>query len=178
MSNIKFFSLSLFFLLISCEVYSQAYGTAIGLRVGDGIGATLQQQIQLHTTIEAILQSSGETKKDVTLSLLGEQHHNILFKGFNFYTGGGLYYTWIQQDSNLKVQPGNPLGITGIVGLEIKLGKLVFSTDVKPSLRIAGDGGKTFEWHTGISVRYVIADRFFRNDGWMFWKKKKKKYSL
>ncbi len=172
MTGIKIFSVFLFTFIFFNEIFAQAYGTAIGLRVGDGIGATIQQQVALHTTVEGILQSSGPTKNDVSLSILGEQHHNILFKGFNFYSGGGLYYTWLQQDSNLKVQPTNPFGITGIVGLEIKLGHLVLSTDVKPSIKIAGSG-TSFEWHTGFSIRYVIADRFFRNNGWMFWKKKR-----
>ncbi len=174
MTVFKITSILFFILFCSKNIFSQAYGTAIGLRVADGIGVTLQQQVALHTTVEGILQSDGVAKKDVTLSILGEQHHSILFKGFNFYTGGGLYYSWLQQDSNLKVQPGNPVGLTGIVGLEIKLGNLVFSTDVKPSVRVLGSGGTAFEWHTGFSIRYALADRIFRNNGWMFWKKKKK----
>ncbi len=168
--------ISVLFFITFCfnNIFSQAYGTAIGMRLMDGIGATVQQQVSLHTTVEAILQSDGPTKNDVTLSLLGEQHHNILLKGFNFYTGGGVFYSWVQQDSNLKIQPGNPVGLTGIAGIEIKLGHLVFSTDVKPSVRVFGSGGMSFALHSGFSIRYVLADRIFRNNGWMFWKKRKK----
>ena len=174
MTAFKIISILFFILFRFTNIFSQAYGTAIGLRVMDGIGATVQQQVSLHTTVEGILQSDGLTKNDVTLSFLGEEHRSILFKGFNFYTGAGLYYSWLQQDSNLKIQPGNPFGLTGIAGLEIKLGHLVFSTDVKPSVRLLGSGGMGFALHTGFSIRYVIADRIFRNDGWMFWKKRKK----
>ena len=173
MTGIKYLGVLFFILFFLGNIFSQAYGTAIGLRAADGIGGTLQQQVALHTTIEGIVHSSGANKNDVTLCILGEQHHSILFKGFNFYTGGGLYYSWLKQDANLIKQPSNPFGLTGIAGLEMRLGKIVLSTDIKPNLKLAGEGN-TIEWHSGISIRYIIADRFFRNDGWMFWKKKKK----
>ena len=164
---------SILFVLISfspLSIKAQAYGTAIGVRLADGFGVSLQQQIAVHTTAEIILQSGLTGKKDVTLTVLGEQHNSLLTRGFNFYLGGGVYTRWMEKDDNLIKQPKNPWGIAPIMGLELTLGNLNLSADFKPNIKLSGDGD-VFEWRTGISVRYVMMGRIFKNDNWKFWKK-------
>ena len=100
---------SFFIFLVPLSTSAQAYGTAVGVRLADGWGLTLQQQVALHTTVEAIL-STALSKKDVTLTVLGEQHKSLLSRGFNLYFGGGFYKTWLQERTNVLVQPANPWG--------------------------------------------------------------------
>lgn len=167
-----------FFILLSSffihnSINAQSYGTSIGVRVGDGLGATLQQQVAVNSTVEAILVGAD---KDLTLHVLYEHHKSLLTRGLNFYLGAGLYKSWLFDDDNLIEQPSDPYGISPIMGLELTIArKLNLSADIKPNIRIGGTGGKSFEWHTGVSVRYVIAGRYFKGDGLKFWKKWKKK---
>jgi hypothetical protein len=151
------------------SIFAQSYGTALGVRLADGFGFTLQQQVTVHTTVEVILQS-GIKQKDVTLTAMGELHNSLLTRGFNFYVGGGLYNRWLEKNTNLIEQPTNPWGLAPIMGLELTMGNLNFSADFKPNVRLAGTGGDAFEWHTGISIRYKLAGRYFKDDSWKFWK--------
>jgi hypothetical protein len=163
-------------ILSPLSIKGQAYGTAIGARFGSGWGLTLQQQVAVHTTVEAILQSNFSGYKDVTLTVLGEQHKNLLSRGFNIYFGGGFYKTWLVERENVIKQPTDPWGISPIAGLEITLGKFNLSADFKPQIKLGGDSdAKGFDWQSGISIRYVLAGRYFKNDDWKFWKKWKKK---
>lgn len=167
------------FLIVFClfltplSIKAQSYGTALGIRL-DGWGATLQQQIAVGKTIEIIAQSSGFDKSDIIVTGLFEQHKAILTQGLNFYVGGGLYYKWYDKAEVVNAGLKNPLGISPIMGLELNIGKLVFSGDLKPNIKVSGDG-KGVEWHSGLSIRYELAGRYFKNDGWKFWKKWKKK---
>jgi hypothetical protein len=113
------------------SIFAQSYGTALGVRVSDGFGFTLQQQVTVHTTAEVILQS-GFQKKDVTLTVLGELHNSLLTRGFNFYLGGGVYHRWLEKNTNLIEQPTNPWGISPIMGLELTMGKLNFLPTLNP----------------------------------------------
>ena len=160
----------LFFIPLSMQ--AQEYGTALGVRAADGIGVTLQQQIAVHSTVEGILSSKS---KNLTLNLLYEHHKNLITSGLNFYAGAGVYKTWLNKDENLIEQPTNPYGISPIIGIEMTIAKLNISADIKPHIRVGGTGGKGLEWNTGVSVRYVLAKRYFKNDNWKFWKKWKKK---
>jgi hypothetical protein len=169
----KFASIVAITCLFGNSLDAQSYGTALGVRLGDGIGLTVQQQVVVHGTVEGILSSSN---KDLTLNVLYEHHTSLLTRGLNFYLGGGFYKTWIHQDDNLITQPTNPYGLSPIIGIELTIArKINLSADIKPTVRLGGNGGKGFEWHTGVSVRYVLAGRYFKDDGWKFWKKWKKK---
>ncbi len=170
--NNQLFATVFFLVILPLSIEAQSYGTALGVRVADGIGITLQQQVVVHGTVEGILSSKS---KDLTLNVLYEHHNSLLTRGLNFYAGGGLYKTWLHKDENLIVQPTDPYGISPVIGLELTLAKLNLSADIKPLIRVGGSGGKGFEWRTGVSVRYVLAGRYFKNDNWKFWKKWKKK---
>ena len=159
--------------LLPLSISAQSYGTALGIRL-DGWGATLQQQIAFGKTIEIILQSEAFSKNSVIGTVMYEEHKGILTQNLNFYLGGGLYHKWYDKSELVNANLKNPTGISPIMGLELNLGKLVFSGDIKPNIKIAGDG-KGLEWHTGISIRYELHGKYFKNDGWKFWKKWKKK---
>lgn len=165
------------FLFLTCltplSISAQLYGTAAGVRIGSGLGLTVQQQVAPHTTVEGILQSNFSTK-DVTVTVLGEQHQGILRRTINVYFGAGLYKTWLETDANLKVQPTDPWGLGLVTGIELTLGKLNLSADIKPAIKFAGDG-KAIQAPIGISARYVFASRYFKDESWKFWKKWQKK---
>ena len=175
------FFLSFLFILGPLSISAQGYGMAAGVRVGSGFGATFQQQIALNTSLEGLLmRQSTDSKVDYTASLLYEKHQNVLTKGLNIYAGGGLYYTWLEERTNLIVKPTNPLGISPIAGAELTIGNFNVSIDFKPNIKIlgGGEGVKGFEMQSAFSVRYVLAGRYFKDERWKFWKgwfKKKKK---
>jgi hypothetical protein len=150
-------------------VSAQSYGTAIGIRI-DGYGLTLQQQIAPHATIEAIVQSKNE---DISLTLLYEVHQGLLTRNLSFYTGGGLYKTWYDKTDVTRGILKDAYGVSPIVGLELNIGKIILSGDIKPTIKLSGDG-KGFTMGQGISIRYELAGRYFKNDDWKFWKKWKK----
>jgi hypothetical protein len=174
------FFIALFALFLApLSINAQGYGIAAGLRVGNGIGISYQHQIAHNTTIEGILQRQTSTSiNDATLNVLYEAHKNVLTKGLNIYAGGGVYYTWINR-SNLTTETTNPFGISPIAGAELTIGKFNVSIDFKPTIKLAGGKGvpdiKGFDMQSAFTVRYVLAGRFYKNDGWMFWKKWKKK---
>ena len=167
------FFLSFFLILGPLSISAQGYGTAAGVRVGSGFGATFQQQIALNTSLEAIIlrQKTGDYV-DYTATLLYEKHQNVLTKGLNIYAGGGLYYTWLEDRTNLIVKPTNPFGISPIAGAELTIGNFNVSIDLKPNIKIAGggDGIKGFDIQSAFSVRYVLAGRYFKDERWKFWK--------
>ena len=167
------FFLSFFLILGPLSISAQGYGMAAGVRVGSGFGGTFQQQIALNTSLEAILlrRKTGDYA-DYSLSLLYEKHQNVLTKGLNIYAGGGLYYTWLEDRTNLIVKPTNPFGISPIAGAELTIGKLNVSIDFKPNIKISGggEGVKGFEMQSAFSVRYVLAGRYFKDERWKFWK--------
>lgn len=171
-----FFVLIYFVLMTPLSISAQSYGTALGVRL-DGFGATLQQQIAFGKTIELIVQSGGfsnSDKSDIILTGLYERHKGLLTQNLNFYLGGGLYHKWYNKDVVANAGLKNPLGLSPIMGLELNIGKIVLSGDIKPNIKLAGDG-KALEWHTGISIRYELAGKYFKNEDWKFWKKWKKK---
>jgi hypothetical protein len=167
-AHFSFFILALFTFLTPLSMSAQGYGTAAGVRIGDGIGLTFQQQVALNTSIEAILQRQF-VSSDATLSLLYEKHQNVLTKGLNIYAGGGAYYTWIANDANAIVQPQNAFGLSPIAGAELTIGSFNVSADFKPNIKLSGSG-TIFQMQSALSVRYVLADRYFKDESWKFWK--------
>jgi hypothetical protein len=152
---------------------AQGYGIAAGLRVGNGFGLTYQHQIALNTSLEGILQrETTNNYTDYTANILYEKHQNVLTRGLNIYAGGGLYYTWLEDRTNLIVKPTNPIGISPIAGAELTIGNFNVSIDIKPNIKLAGggDGIKVLQMQSAFSVRYVLAGRFYTNDKWKFWK--------
>lgn len=143
----------LFLILLSFganQAHSQSYISAGGVRLGTGFGFTFQQKVQKHTTIEGILNSSFR-KDQMQLTILGEQHFPLISKRFNMYMGAGLHKAWNLDGESTSV---NPFGASFILGTEMTIAGLILSYDFKPAVHFQGD--KTFEFQTGLSLRYVF----------------------
>lgn len=135
---------------------AQHYITAAGLRVGSGVGLTVQQRIVGSFTVEGMVQQSFGSRQTVATALL-QKHQRLAGKALNLYIGAGPHLgVW---KTNQKNESGERIterfaGISGIAGLELTLGRTLLSADFKPML---SKGGPTwFDAQTGISVRYVL----------------------
>jgi len=163
---------ALLLLPVSIPLFSQKYTTAAGIRLGGGIGITVQQALWSHYTAEVQWQK-GFTNNLTLFTALIEQHHGILSKGTNFYLGIG---THVGSYSTVGKVNGsaNVFGISGIGGMEFKFGRTILSADIKPVLNLSG-GNSVLETQTGISLRYVFIKAPKKEHHWMFWKRKKYK---
>lgn len=158
-------------------VSAQKYTTAAGIRVGSGIGLTVQQKLFDSYTAEAILQKSL-LKNETYASALFEQHIKLLTKGLNIYVGIGPHLA-INKINAVNDKTGSSAtftstgyGVSAIGGLEMRLKRVVFSIDYLPSVNIKG-GDNVFNSRTGISARYILvkAKTKKKEQNWMFWKK-------
>lgn len=153
------------FFLGSFSSFSQRYGTAFGLRLGNSdlnrmFGISLQQRIQDRLTVEGILQT--DFNRNTTFSLLAENHRPIISKRFNYYLGAGLALG--NEESFLKNEAtreiihtyGNQtFGIDLIGGIEMTMANAVISLDYKPNFNISGRE-EFFKGQVGISARTVL----------------------
>ena len=163
---------ALLLLPISVPLFSQKYTTAAGLRLGGGIGITVQQALWSHYTAEVQWQK-GFTNSRTLFTALFEQHHGIFSKGTNFYLGIGPHVGSYSTVGKIRGQ-ASVLGISGIGGMEFKFGRTILSADIKPVFNLAG-GNSVLETQTGISLRYVFIKAPKKEHHWMFWKRKKYK---
>ncbi len=159
-------------------LFSQSYNTAGGIRIGSEFGITAKQRIAKRITLEGILQK-GIGNGETALTLLGEKHVPILSRRLNFYIGAGIHKGWINDE---KILYDNPVGITGIGGLEMTLKNLNFSFDFKPAFNVSGGTRKVYS-QSALSLRYVFIKResatkkFLKEKKWKVWKKDKNKKS-
>lgn len=162
------------FLVILCStpVFSQRYKTAAGVRFDNGFNMTVQQYITNGWTVEGILHTPLIATKDMGVTVLAEKHRKILFRGTNFYTGAGLHYYW-QQNSVRDADEvhTNVMGLSGIAGLEVSLGRINLAVDWKPELHLSGDQVRPFEWNgASVSLRYIIEKRERKKiKDWKLW---------
>jgi hypothetical protein len=170
------FLMPAFLLFIGTAVFAQSYKTAAGLRIGHGIHPSIQQHIHDKWTAEGILHTNFNTS-DLGITLLAEQHHKILFRGFNFYYGAGGHYYWKSASNRVENEVSNNVyGLSFIGGAEMTIGKLNVSVDFKPELHFGGDQTFPLEW-TGlaVSVRHVLIKREKKKmSDWSIWEGKKK----
>lgn len=124
---------------------AQSYFTSAGARLGNDLGITLQQRIVRPITIEGILSSN---RYRWSCSFLLENHHRIIGKRLNFYTGIGYHFG--DESGYGKYQ-----GITPVLGLELTFARLTFSYDYKPQINLSGGSGFVFH-SSAVSVRYVF----------------------
>jgi hypothetical protein len=149
-----------FFALLSFSLFAQSYDLALGLRLGTEWGATAKLRLPLideNFTLETILQSSL-VREEGMFSLVGAQHFPVITRRLNLYAGGGLHAGWTTKAADGATSPANPVGITGIIGGELTLGRVNVSYDFKPAINLRG-GENTVYSQTGISLRYAIAKR-------------------
>ncbi|MEO6039624.1 MAG: hypothetical protein ABIQ93_14520 [Saprospiraceae bacterium] len=160
MTSIRIAPAFLFFLLLTTAAFAQRYKTAVGVRIDGGLNLTAQQYITNGWTAEGIVHT-GINSDRFGVTLLGEKHHKILFRGINFYVGAGLHYYGINgSDVEGNASANQVFGLTAIGGAELSIGRLNFAVDWKPELHLAGDQVHPFNWNgASISVRYIIAKR-------------------
>ncbi|MFN0174795.1 MAG: hypothetical protein ACKVU0_09130 [Saprospiraceae bacterium] len=175
MTKIRFFlSTLLFALFITTPAFAQKYKTAAGIRFDNGLNLTAQQYIKNGWTVEGILHTPLIASKDIGVTLLAEKHRKILFRGTNFYTGLGAHYYW-QQNSvrDASELHENVMGLSGIAGLEVSLGRINLAVDWKPELHLSGDQSHPFEWNgASVSLRYIIEKRERKKiKDWKIWDK-------
>lgn len=164
--------LSILLIFNHFNLAGQSYNTAGGIRLGTDWGLTLQQRVGKHATVEGIIQK-GFWREEATVTLLGEYHFPLIFRRFNFYTGGGLHKGWTTSSEQLY---DDPFGITLIGGVEATVGRLNISWDFKPAINLEGGERKVYA-QSGVSLRYVFWKRdgirdWFKKGKWKFWKKK------
>lgn len=145
--------------------FAQSYNTAAGIRVDKGFNFTAQQYIADGWTIEGMLHTPIITQ-NVGVTFLAEKHFKVISRGFNFYAGGGPHYYWKKGANDKSLDPySNVLGLSGIAGLEISLGRFNISADVKPEIHLSGDISRVFSWNgVGVSGRYIIDKRERKKD--------------
>lgn len=163
---------ALLLLLAVSPLFSQKYITAAGIRVGGGIGITVQQSLWSHYTAEAQLQK-GFTNGHTTFTALFEQHQRIFSKGMNFYLGIGPHVGSYQAFGK-EAESRSVFGISGIGGMEFAFGRTILAADLKPLVNLAG-GNNVFDTQAGISLRYVFIKVPKKEHKWMFWKRRKSK---
>lgn len=172
----KAFALSLVLALIALQTVAQKYTTAVGVRVGPGIGFSIQQHVFNKLTVEGIIQKNL-FKSGTNVTALVEHHYPIAFKGFNFYVGGGAHAEFkpdtrlYDEKGNIFVVENNAYGVSAVVGLEMRLNNLLISYDYQPGVNIHG-GDQIFSSRSGVSIRYILIKSAKKEKSWMFWKKK------
>ncbi len=165
-------------LLLACMLFlfqntnAQAYRTAAGLRFASGktIGLSVQQKVMDKITVEGIFQNSSANVGLTSVSLLAEMHQKILFKRLNLYYGAGIHKGWYKNSDEQELS--NPSGLATIAGLELALGRMVFSWDIQPNVNVLG-GDQFLDTSTGFSLRYIFVKQKKKKKNWKFWKKKK-----
>ncbi|MFB9863196.1 hypothetical protein [Rufibacter immobilis] len=134
--------------VLSClPAMAQRYKTAAGLRIGsDEFGLTIQQKVLEKTTLEGLLTASP---REITATVLAEQHFPMLGRRFNYYVGGGVH------GGRLK-DYGAIYGFDAIAGIEYKVNGLPFllSADLKPAFHLRHE--EWFNMGGAFSIRYVL----------------------
>lgn len=154
MSKHLFFAL---FLLIFNKINAQSYKTAAGIRLGAGIGVSLNQHLWENNTLEIIARPGVTKSQHFGLTAVMKSHQKLLTRATNWYVGGGGHYYFKNENDDADFV--NPAGLTGILGVEATLGKLNFSFDWKPEYHLAGGDGDNFDAGAGVTLRYVFKKR-------------------
>jgi hypothetical protein len=131
----------------SLPAQAQKYRTAAGLRLSSGMyGFTVQQKILPKTTLEGLALAGS---REVTGTVLAEQHFGLLGPSLNYYLGAGGHVGNHKDDGAFG-------GVDFIVGAEYKiaLSRFVISADFKPSIEFNSDDWARFP--TAFSVRYIL----------------------
>ncbi|MES2647926.1 MAG: hypothetical protein V4717_13685 [Bacteroidota bacterium] len=167
-------------LFTAASLSAQKYTTAAGIRVGSGIGLTVQQHLWDKYTLEGIAQKSL-LRDGMHVAALFERHNKLFFKGLNFYIGAGPHFNYYGNqpvDDKSVTEPGyikNAVGISAIGGFEMRFKRLVLSYDFQPGINFTG-GPKVLTTQTGVSARYILvkAKKAKKKDNGKFWDKFKK----
>lgn len=139
--------ISIFLFLFPSLLWAQSYNTAAGIRVGSGLGMSVQQRISEKTTIEGIAQRKWVENSPTTVTALLRRHKAIKGRALNAYMGVGAHRTWTEAD--------DMYGVDGIVGVEGTIFYLNTSLDYRPLWNVNVEKGN-YQGQVGVTVRYVI----------------------
>jgi hypothetical protein len=144
------------FLISACFIQAQSYTTALGMRLSQHAGISLQQRVAGKLTVEGILQH-GFLSNQTMLTALLQKHQNLVTKGINMYAGGGPHFTRYKLPRTIKGNSitASALGLSLIGGLEAAIGRALISIDYKPAFNF-GTGIPLYQGEAGLSLRYVL----------------------
>ena len=143
--------ISFFVMCLFSEAYTQSYLTAAGVRVGGGVGMSLEQKVIENTTIEGVLaqQSIKSMESPRTFSAMIKRHHNIKGRALNGYWGLGGHQAW-------DVAKDKSYGFDGVVGIETTIFYLNTAVDYRPSVTMENSSLADLKGQLSVSIRYVI----------------------
>lgn len=150
---LKYLLVILSFIFIS-QVNGQSYDTALGIRLGEDYGATLQQRITKKMTLQG-LYYGGFNEENVYANLLLQRHFPIFTRKTNIFIGAGVGSHWIYDETN-EVFGQQQFTIPAVIGLEISFGRLNISGDIMPHYVFDDGKPKSFSSVAGLSVRYIL----------------------
>lgn len=157
-------------LIISTELQAQQYGNALGIRVDrNTVGINFKQRVFKFSTVDAIMAFNLE---EGYLKGLYSIHKPILYKGLNYYYGGGAH-------AGIYRGVGPYIGLDLTVGLELKVPvlPLLVSADFTPSVHL--NHPRNIQLQTGIAVLFVMrSERDIKRNKRKRGKSKKKKGAL
>lgn len=169
---LRFLASFIFVLVATISINAQGYITAAGLRYhtsenSNALGITLQQRIVPNFTLGLIAE---RRHKEPIVTATVRFHKQILFKGFNIFTGVGAH-TNFKDLSTTESLNNFKYGLNGILGAELRLPffPLVVAADFMPEINKVKniDPANAKEWNalltTNFSVKYVFySDRMKR----------------
>ena len=156
----------LLFSLLGCGqlIHAQSYFTAVGVRLGNTIGLTVNQRLQKKWSAEGILQN--DLNGTIAVSAIAKRHTAILARGLNIYVGTGPQLRFSSQEDNsepsinsLEESSDNNSTVTNVgldilLGAELSLGRINVSLDAKPLILIGSSD--FFQPEGAFSARYVL----------------------
>lgn len=156
----KKFILMLSIVLIAAvtTVKAQSYQTALGVRLGDPSGITLQHYVSPGSAVEGIL---GLGSHWFTLTGLYEYHHPFAeTAGLGWYIGFGGHIGGFTNTYDYNGHPydnGFIFGVDGILGLDYTFATapINLSLDWKPIINLTPYSG-FYAGEFGLSVRYTF----------------------
>ena len=144
--------------------WAQSYITAMGLRLGDNMGVTVQQRFFPRTTLEGIISSSA-TRQQGSATLLAQMHQPLISRRFNFYVGGGVSLAW---STTSESGQESLFGIAAVAGGEMTLGRINIACDLQPVYHREAQENP-FQTSTAVSLRYVFIKKVkSRRNGGLF----------
>lgn len=147
----------LFALFLTQFVNAQSYITTAGIRIGGGVGMSVEQKILEKTTIEGVItqQTLRNIEGQHKVSAVIKRHHYTHGRALNGYWGLGGNQTW-------QTSKDKDYGVNGVIGIEGTLFNLNTAIDYRPSVMISDVNGNNYfnkenlSGQFSLSLRYVI----------------------
>ena len=140
--------------VFTCQLTAQSYNTAIGLRIGEDYGATIQQRLTKKVTLQGIYYG-GFTNEDVHADLLVQRHFPIFTRRTNIFIGAGVGSHWLYNESD-ETFGQQRYTIPAIVGFEMSFKRLNLSADITPHFVFNDKKPSSFNRIAALSLRYIL----------------------